>query len=78
MNHRKIDPISAMLTGLQLINEQRFGEGSSYVKRDAVEYICPYTDPINANAVLEGYTAMSLTILEEDREDMETKAWLLT
>jgi phage terminase large subunit-like protein len=76
VNPKKIEPISAMLTGLQLINEQRFGEGSAYVKRDAVDYICPYTDPINAIAVIEGGTAVALSILS-DPVDPTTGAWVV-
>jgi phage terminase large subunit-like protein len=78
VNPKKIDPISAMLSGLQLINEQRFGEGSAYVqKRDPIDYICPWTDPINAIAIMEGGTAVALSF-QDDPIDERTGAWRLT
>lgn len=55
VNPRKIDPVSAMLTALQLVMEQRFGENSAYVSdANQPDLVCPWTDPISARAVLEG------------------------
>ena len=77
VNPRKIDPVSAMLTALQLVMEQRFGEGSAYVS-DAhqPELVCPWTDPISARAVNEG--GVPVVPMSDDPIDPNTGAWTTT
>lgn len=55
-NPRKIDATSALLSALQLIQEARIVGDSA---TDDRIWICPWTDPVNAQAVLDGGSYMS-------------------
>jgi phage terminase large subunit-like protein len=75
VNPNKIDAVSAMLTGWQLVNEQQFAEGSAYGARPGqVDTICPWIDPVSAIAIQQGGIPMPILYFPTDTE---TGAWLL-
>jgi phage terminase large subunit-like protein len=59
-NPRKIDPVSALLSAAQLLLENRNAEASG--QGDGIEWIDPYLDPVNAQAITEGGVAFDLMV----------------
>jgi phage terminase large subunit-like protein len=74
-NPRKIDPISAMLSAAQLLLEARNAEVSG--AGDGIEWIDPYSDPVNAAAVLEGGAAIDLRYGAAPPMHPLTRGWII-
>ena len=72
-NPRKIDPVSAMLSAMQLIMEERNGAAGGDAA--GVTWVCAYTDPVNAAALLDG--GEYFAGMAGDRKDPDTGGWIV-